>query len=220
MYKSGIIYCKIGILFSCFVLTILSSQNLAYSRPISYSGGTTIMQNNSGNYNSTHLHYSPKYNYSIGYRKEYFRDHKIHSDLIQLNYLVKRWNKKESQANLYVKSAIGNFRLDKSEVGGFVGLSTDWETRKYFVSYENRYYIADNSMIKEFVQNFRLGIAPYVANYGSWHTWLMIDVKNIPKAPEDKLIITPMLRFFKSTYMMEIGFSHVKDVMLNFIVRF
>ena len=43
------------------------------ARPISYSGGVTIMQKNNDIQNSLHIHYSPIYKYSLGYKGEYFK---------------------------------------------------------------------------------------------------------------------------------------------------
>lgn len=211
------------------ILLSLLSVNQAFARPVSYSGGTTIMQNNNAVYNSLHVHYSPTFKYSVGYKGEYFRDSRIAINMLQLNYLGKRWNKKESQANVYFKGGIGNFHLDtnndlwdfkgKNALGGFVGVATDWETRRYFASYENKYYASDKHIMNEFMQRGRLGIAPYLANYGSWHTWFMVDVMHLPEQ-KDTVIITPMFRFFKGTHMFEFGLSDGKQIMFNFALRF
>jgi hypothetical protein len=211
-----------------FLFTIFSISQV-FARPVSYSGGTTIMQNNNTNYNSLHIHYSSTYKYSIGYKGEYFREPRVNTNTVQLNYLAKRINKKESQENFYIKSGIGNFHLDTNNdlfdyegtngLGGFVGFATDWEDRRYFISYENRYYASDNKIMNEFMQRGRVGIAPYVVNYGNWHTWLMLDIMNTPEQ-EDNVVITPMFRFFKGTHMFEIGISDDKQAMFNFALRF
>lgn len=203
------------------ILLVFLYSFSALARPISYSGGSTIMQNNGPINNSIHLHYSPSYKYSIGYRGEYYRKSQIALNGIQLNNLVKRWNMKDSQGNIYLKSSFGNAnKSGQNQLYGFVGMASDFETRKYFISYENRYYKSDGDIISQFQQSARFGIAPYVANYGNLHTWLMLEIMHVPKFTGNELILTPLVRFFESSYLVEFGFSSNKKILFNFIKRF
>lgn len=111
------------------------------ARPVSYPGGVTFMTMNDGDANTLHLHYSPTANYSVGYKFEHWRDRDFNLNAVQLNNLIKRWNKKDSQANLYLKSGIGiadQRGTSDTDIAGYTGLSTDWENRRYFAQYENR----------------------------------------------------------------------------------
>lgn len=208
---------------SLLVLTIFLSffVSNAFARPISYSGGTTIMQNSDAIKNSAHIHYSPSYKYSIGYKGEYFRRDEIALNGLQLNNLVKRWNLPEAQGNIYLKSNIGNAnKSGQNELYGFIGLAGDFETRKYFLSYEGKYYKSNGDIISQFQQNARVGIAPYVANYGNLHTWLMLQITHAPTFTGDKVIATPLVRFFKGAHLAEFGVSSNKRILFNFIARF
>ncbi len=206
------------LIFSIIFCT-LSTNSLA--RPVSYSGGTTVMQRNEETKNSLHIHYSPSYKYSVGYRGEYIRKNKISLNGLQLNNLLKRWNKKNSQGNLYLKSNIGNAQKSgNNDIYGFVGFSADFETRRYFVSYENRYYKSDKNIINQFEQNARIGIAPYIANYGGVHSWLMLKVSHQPKLEGDEIIVIPLIRLFKKSNLVELGVGSNKSVLFNLIVRF
>ena len=121
------------------------------------------MQKNSSRHNSYHIHYSPSYKYSIGYKGQYFRDQKMWLNGIQLNNLVKRWNKPDSQSNIYLKSSIGNARSgSRDDIYGFIGSAFDYETRRYYISYENIYYKSHNNLINNFEQDLNFGIAPYI----------------------------------------------------------
>ena len=193
----------------------------AFARPISYSGGTTIMQNNDSIKNSIHVHYSPSYKYSVGYKGEYFRRDQIALNGIQLNNLLKRWNMPGSQGNLYLKTSVGNAnKSGKNALYGFTGIAGDFETRKYFISYENRYYKSDGDIISHFRQSGRIGIAPYVANYGNLHTWLMLQVTHTPEFEGGEVITTPLVRIFKGAHLAEFGVSSNKRFLFNFITRF
>lgn len=194
------------------------------SRPVSYPGGWTFMTMNDGYRYSVHSHYSPSARYSLGYKGEYWRDEKFQIHALQLNSLLKRWNKRHAQANLYLKSGAGvaysDFRSfdSKSEAVFFTGISADWETRKYFVSYENR-VTKSSEIADDFRQRFRVGFAPYVADFGALHTWLMLEVMHVPEDNKN-LTYTPLVRFFKGPSLLETGYSSEGKFLLNFVYRF
>ena len=78
---------------------------------------------------------------------------------INLNYLIKRINKKISQANIYVKSGLNHFIRfanyeNKNELAGHLEISTDWETRRYFISYFSK-AIKSESIDNTYMQNAR-----------------------------------------------------------------
>lgn len=196
----------------------------ATARPVSYPGGWTVMQMNDAFSNSLHIHYSPAATYSIGYKGEYFRDGEWQFHGIQLNNLLHRWNNRDSQANLYLKTAAGVAYSDqgtfdnKSEAAGFTGVAADWENRRLFTSYENRGIYAGD-MGKEFSQKARVGVAPYIGDYGDVHTWLMLQADHTPSA-RDELTITPLIRFFKGADLLEAGVNNNGKILFNFIHRF
>jgi hypothetical protein len=211
-------------LLYCFALIILVFTKEIKSRPISYQGGWTVMQKNDFNRHSLHTHYSPSINYSVGYRAEYWRKREWSFHGIQLNYLIKRLNTPNSQSNFYLKSSAGfafsNFKNIENKIvpNIFSGIAFDWENRRYFVSYENR--INYNSSIQNYIsQKARIGLAPYIGNYGDFHTWIMLQVENMSRA-KNKIVFTPMLRVFKGDYLAEAGLTNCKDIMFNLIKRF
>jgi hypothetical protein len=214
---------KLIIAAYCLVAFFLI-QVESYARPVSYPGGWTIMQNNNFDSHSVHVHYSPTAKYSIGYKGEYWRDEDWQFHGAQLNYLVKRWNKPASQANFYIKSGAGVAYSDykqfdsKTEPAAFTGIAVDWEDRRYFTSYHNHLLYAGD-IEKHYTQSAKVGIAPYIGDYGDIHTWMMFQADHNPKG-NDEFVFTPHLRFFKSEYLAEIGMSDDGDVLFNWIVRF
>lgn len=187
----------------------------AQARPVSYPGGWTVMTMNNGDMNSAHIHYSPTAKTSIGCKAEYWRADQFTINAVQMNNLIKRWNKKDSQANLYLKSGLGvasNMQGDFAndhDAAAFTGFATDWENR-----YTEAGDIADG-----FRQSVRVGVAPYIEDYGDIHTWLMLQVEH---SPEDnkKITVTPLVRFFKGVNLMEAGFSNQGDVLFNWVIRY
>lgn len=196
----------------------------AMARPVSYPDGWTVMQMNDAFSNSLHIHYSPTAKYSIGYKGEYFRDGEWWFHGMQLNNLLHRWNKPDSQANLYLKSALGiaysdqaNFNND-TEMAGITGIAADWENRRFFTSYENRVLYASD-INKEFSQKARFGIAPYIGDYGEIHTWFMVQFDHAPSA-RDELTVTPLVRLFKGADLVEAGVNNNGKILFNYVHRF
>ena len=210
------------LIFICALCMMASLPAMA--RPVSYPGGWTVMQMNNPDTNSLHTHYSPTAKYSIGYKGEYWREEKWQFHGVQLNNLVKRWNKPASQGNFYLKSGMGIAYSDfnqfdrKTEGAAFTGIALDWEDRRYFTSYENHLLYAGD-IEKHFTQSARVGIAPYIGDYGDLHTWLMLQINHDPKK-DDEFTITPLVRFFKNEYLVEAGVSDDGDALFNFIIRF
>ena len=209
--------------FLIFIVLSACPQSI-WSRPVSYPGGVTLDITNNADEHSALIHYSPTAKYSVGLRAEYRRQAEYTLTSLQLNNLLNRWNNKDSQANLYLKSGVGYANRNSSRFGNdtsfaaFTGIGADWETRRYFTSYENR-YINAGSIDDNFVQKARVGIAPYIADYGKLHTWLMLELEHNPE-DQDNITITPLVRFFKDVHRIEAGISNNNDVLFNWTVRF
>ncbi len=207
-----------------FIILLFTCSTVVQARPVSYPKAWTANTFNDGDRHVFNAHYSPTAFYAIGYNAEYWREDKFQIHALHMNNLLKRWNGEGSQANLYLRTGIGAAYSDEdefdshTELVAFAGISTDWETRRYFVSYQNRYVDAGN-IADNFSQRFKAGFAPYLADYGSLHTWLMLEARHAPEA-DDQLVLTPLVRLFSGPNLLEGGVSDVGDVQFNFIHRF
>lgn len=215
---------KIAISIMAFALFPL----VAEARPVSYPEGWTVMLRNDVNQNSAHVHYTLDTNHSIGLRVRYDREGDFIFTGAQVNRLMKRWNKPDSQANIYGRIGLGyvsddrdasEMRLEKDgDAALFIGVSADWETRRYFVSAAAEHW--ENGRFGEFSSfHSRLGIAPYVANTGALHTWFMIEGHHRPES-QDKVAASALLRFFKGPALLEVGLDDRGEPLLNYIHRF
>jgi hypothetical protein len=211
----------------CYALSgvmLLAISSAAMAKPVSYAGGWTAMQMNDADMHSVHVNYSPTARYSVGYTAEYWRDEEWQFQGGQFNYLAKRWNNPASQGNLYLQSGAGVAYSDyqrfdhNTEPAGFVGITADWEDRRYFTSYENRATYAGD-IDKFFMQKARVGIAPYVGDYGDLHTWLMLQVDHNP-GKSDNVTITPLVRLFKGNNLGEAGISNKGHILFNLTLNY
>ena len=215
--------CKAAFMLAMMGLGLIY-PHYAHARPVSYPGGWTSMLTNNDDRNALHIHYSPTAKYSIGYKLEYWRDNKYTLNAIQVNNLLRRWNQRDSQANLYLKSGLGVAHKDTAPFDGklapaaFTGFATDWENRRFFVSYENRYTEASD-IDNFYMQTARAGIAPYIGDFGDLHTWLMLEVDHNSEST-NPLTLTPMVRFFKGVHLLEFGVSDRGKALFNWVIRY
>lgn len=217
MYNGDVMR-KIALLI--LACTFPACAGTVQARPVSYPGGWTFMLMNNGDVNSAHIHYSPSAKTSLGYKFEYRRNEDFTLNAVQMNNLLKRWNKKDSQANLYLKSGLGIVLNDdeKAGAGGFTGIAADWENRRVFTSYENRY--TEAAEIDGFYQqSARVGWAPYEGDYGDLHTWLMLQAEHMPEA-QDNVTVTPIVRLFKDVHMLEAGVNNRGKILFNYVLRY
>lgn len=202
----------------------------AQARPVSYPEGWTVMLRNDAFRNSVHTHYTTDVKHSIGLRVIYDRDNDYIYTGGQVNRLLKRWNTRDSQANIYGMISAGLVTDETSnpdkradDAGGFIALAADWETRRYFISASAEHW-QRGRFGNESIYHGRLGIAPYVAGTGALHTWLMIEGHHRPERngarEEDKLGATAIVRFFKGANLVELGVDDQGEPMLNYIRRF
>jgi hypothetical protein len=209
-------------LIGCVVVMAMDAQ----ARPLSYPGGAMVMLDNDVMQNNVFLGYTVDPKNAFAYRLLHDRqtDSTFHG--AQWNHLLKRWNNADSQANVYIQSAVGmiDLQADKAgaawQPGALTGIQADWEDRRFLISYENRLRVAEDDGWRTFTQSARVGVAPYVAEFGSVHTWLMLQFDHRPQM-EDTFTTTPLVRMFYDSYLVEAGYNiDEKTPLVNVMVHF
>lgn len=183
------------------------------ARPISYSGGTTLMFKSDNVSNSVYLHYSPTYKYSIGIEKVKNKFYDNNKNYLRLTYLLNRKNTFTSQRNLYFQSGV----MPNNTENIFYGVHGDWETRKLFIGFGIKDIQSKYGMDykDEYLQ---LGFAPYVGDYNDLHTWIMLKTKK--NTLTNKASTYPELKFFKGNALMKFGYGANTNWDLHFMYRF
>jgi len=192
----------------------------ALAKPISYVGGTMVMQENDETGNTVLLDYTVDPHYALGlYAKQEDNGKKFKTIGPQLNSLLKRWNFSDGQANIFNMSGAGmSTYRGTNNFAAWSGILADYETRRVFTSYEVKLMYADHIENSAW-QRARVGVAPYLANYDDVNTWFMVQVDHHP-AKNDTLVATPLVRFFYKTTLVEAGYSSNKHLMFNWFLQF
>lgn len=189
----------------------LMSAPIVEARPISWTGGSTIMYKSNSMMSSYYYHYSPSFKYSVG--AEYINDRYYNDQYLSIRstYLLDRKNTKASQRNLYLTASIST----KSSDDLYYGVHGDWETRRYFTSFS---ILDKRASQKDYTENeFQIGIAPYLGEYNQLHTWIMLKSKEDTR--DDKWKTYPFIKLFKGDFLLEVG-SKESHWDLHFMKRF
>ncbi len=192
----------------------------AEAKPISYVDGFMVMQENDETGHTLSLDYTIDPKLAVGlYAKKESGDKDFTTVGPQVNYLVKRWNMPDGQANIFSMTGAGVSQWHgDDQFSAWTGILADYETRRIFTSYELRGMYAGD-FEKSVWQRARVGFAPYLANYDDLNTWLMVQVDDHP-AKDDTVVVTPLVRFFYKTTLVEAGYSSNDHVMFNWVLQF
>lgn len=204
------------------IAACLTATPQAQARPVSYADGSMVMGSSDADHSHLSYLYSPSARLAFGPRVEVDHDSGDLFGGIEFNALLKRWNNFDSQGNLYWLSAAGLTGLDGGgddlRPSAMAGMQADWEDRRYYTSYANEYRI-DAREDDDFKQTARVGIAPYIAESGALHTWLMLQVDHLPQ-DSDHWRVTPLVRLFQGDVLGEAGVSLDGKLLLNIDITF
>ena len=208
-----------------FLVIVFAATVSAVARPVSFVGGKTAIVSHDAKESSALLHYTINPKVSVGFRSILRDSLRTSINAVETNVLVHRNNGEDYQANFYLRGGLGVGATkedgEKREFApaAYVGIAADWEDRRFFVSYKNRVEAIGNHDA-EFSQSARVGIAPYIGEYGELHTWLMLELNHHPADPEGEFTVRPLVRFFKGVHLVEIGVNNRWEGMMNWIGRF
>lgn len=193
----------------------------ARAHPVSFQGATSVMTWNQPDLSDTWVTYSARPYLALAgrYMRMVMPEGESRVYLPQVDVLLKRWNAKEYQANIYAYGGFGGARFQSRDgTAAIAGFELDAESRKYFVM--GKAEAMRGSIGPDFDQfQLRLGIAPYEAEFEELASWLMVQAQYNP-ALTTKYAITPLARFFYKSVLWETGVSLDGDWMLNVMFHF
>ena len=199
-------------LTQCIAVAALSLPfGVAAGKPIAFAHGTTVMgEYGAGTMEEVQVFYAPRYFYSVG------GGHlALDSDIdgqsraityARINYLVKRWNREDSQANVFAWGGVGRASISETagdETAWNAGVQMDYETRRVYGSLKTDLY--EGSSFSNRVDTLQLGFAPYEHDYDSVATWFVVQGRRISGGIHDGTEVAFMLRLFKGPVWVEAG---------------
>jgi hypothetical protein len=211
--------------FIVLVGLILSTTGLqkAHAHPVAFSGSYSIMTWNSADMSDWMFTHSFTSNYSLSARhlRLVTKDGERIFYIPQLNFLVKRWNELDSQANIYLSVGHGGEKISNSlKNTSALAIEIDWESRKYYTSFREDVLINHKNSGKNIYQTkLRAGFAPYLAEFNELNTWFILQADKGNKSTEE-FGLTPFIRLFYHNVLTEFGVSSKGSAKFNFMVHF
>jgi len=206
------------VLFTVFLAGGVGSSTLA--RQVGFQGAFSLISENNPFMNDVLAHYTPHHRFSFGLRHLRISQgsEDIFAGLAQSALLVHRWNKKDLQANLYVYGGAGGLESnDRSGPAFLSGAQFDAEDRRFYGL--ARFTSLHSSDIQDYYNlRARLGIAPYLGGYDELNTWVMVQYDFRPDQIAEHRV-TPFVRLFYRSILLELGSSTRGDWMINFITE-
>jgi hypothetical protein len=200
-------------IFSLFIF------GFAQAHPVIYKDGWAVSSSNMPDYSNNYVMYSFSNRLAFGVDHWRMSENQDNNEigLLKLNHLLWRQNSEESQANIYLHGGVG---IEDKEIGEKVtrsawlgGVEADWETRILYTSF--KYYQFQDT----YMSQGRIGFSPKEAPFEDLQTWFMLQGMVIGNI-QDRLVITPLVRFFYHNVLWEMGSSTRGEWMLNLMVHY
>ena len=190
---------------------LLLVSTLATAKPIAFSHGTTVMaEYGAGTMREAQVFYAPKYFLSLGpgyLELESDIDHRRREiTYVRVNYLAKRWNMEEAQANVFVWGGAGQAyvsEINDHEFTGNAGAQFDYETRRVYASLKTDWYEASDFSHR--IDTLQLGLAPYKHDYEKLATWVVVQARQYTGEIHEGTEWALLLRLFKGGGWIEAG---------------
>lgn len=196
-------------IFAVLALSLVATAGQA--RPVTFPGGSMSMTEVDGTSVTTQVDHTLNRHLALGAYALTENDGSRRSAGVLANVLLMRKNTEDSQANVYLMAGVGPSWVRQASGGrerrasGFAGAEADWETRRWFVGASAKLSVVGDDAQAGW--RTRVGVAPYIANSGALHSWLMLQVGR-SAIPGRKTEVTPLVRLFKGPVLAEAGVSH------------
>lgn len=196
--------------FQCVIACAMTLASAAImAKPIAYAQGTTVMvEHGAGTMNEAQVFHAPRYDWSfgVGYLEiDGLAGREREIVYARANYLVKRWNREDAQANVFVWGGVGGARTERrsSLASWNAGGQLDYETRRVYSSIKTDLH--RSPAFTHRIDTLQLGIAPYEHDYGTLATWLVVQGRNYTGGIHDGVEWALLLRLFKGGAWIEAG---------------
>lgn len=187
---------------------LLVAAPLALAKPIAFAHGTTVMaEYGAGTMNEAQVFYAPKYFWSFGagYLELDGTSGRREISYLRANYLVKRWNLENAQANVFAWGGAGSAYVGETrahDLAWNTGAQFDFETRRVYASLKTDLHASD--VFTHRIDTLQLGIAPYQHDYDSLATWFVVQGRRVGGI-QDGTEWALLLRLFKRGAWLEAG---------------
>lgn len=199
---------------------------LASAHPVAFEGATQVQGTYMRRFSSFEAYHTYAVGKALGINAEWLRmprDEEQVLTAVQHNWLLKRWNLKDAQANFYAGvgagSAFGWSRGVKTSTSAYgrTAIQADYETLWVYTAAKTAVDAGSGFLHAE--TTLSLGFAPYAHDYDKLATWIIVDFSYISEM-DDHIRVIPKVRLFRNNWFVEAGCSLDGDPMLSCMIHF
>lgn len=194
----------------------------AFAAPMGFQGSSMAMGDFGPNWRELYVNHALTPRDAIGASSTWMRsdDNAVTRRVDELTYtrLLKRWNSRDAQANLWFMGGVGAMHADGRTIAAATpGVQADYETTRVYLSANARLYRA--SGINHDYGALRAGFSFYEAAYEQTQPWFIVEARRM-RGLSERTEVTPMLRLINKSFFVEAGMSTSGDARLNFMYIF
>jgi len=201
-------------------LFFFANATTASAHPVAYEGARQWMTGVSGDAFNFEFYHSYTARTAWGLHAMAFDRSENDGFLaLQHNWLLKRWNLSDAQANIYAGIGAGAARREgaSTEPAGVGFFRADYETRRVYAAFETKGMTSE--VFNRGIVGTEAGFAPYLAGFDELNTWIILQAKHTT-GMEDEFNLIPKLRFFKNNIFVELGATHRGKPVASLMIHF
>src|SRR5690606_10109940 len=177
-----------------------------------FADSVMVMGETGHDYQEAMINYSPAVGHAWGVEYMHMEDRDgMHSSISAINYtgLIKRWNMKGGQANLWFMTGIGESHGDGEQGFAYTpSVQYDYETTRL-------YFLGKLRMMRAPGMNFdsasvQGGFSFYETGFDETQPWFVVEARTM-RNMEPAFQVTPALRLINKDYFLELGVSNPLD---------
>ncbi|WP_167235769.1 hypothetical protein [Massilia genomosp. 1] len=214
MHNTTLRHCTLGVL--------LAAALPLHAAPMGFKGAWMAMADAGPNWRELYVNYAFTPRDAVGASATWMRadDHGITREVDELTYtrLLKRWNMRHAQANVWFMGGVGALRGDgPTRPMATPGVQLDYETTRVYLAATHRLYRA--SGVNHDFSSARAGFSFYETGYDQTQPWLVVEARRMHGLSE-RTDVTPMLRLINKRYFIEAGVNNMRQARFNFMYIF
>jgi hypothetical protein len=207
-------------------LAFIAFAGIADAKPIAFADGKTVMaEYGAGTMTEVQAFYAPTFRYSVGgghlSLNSELNENTRDISYLRVNFLPKRWNLENAQANAFVWGGVGRAHIGESgtnRAAWNVGGQLDYETRRIYASLRTDLHEA--SAFSHRIDTLQLGVAPYEHEYDTLALWFVLQGRQYTGGLFEGTEWAALIRLFKRGAWIEAGVTREGKLQAMLMINF
>jgi hypothetical protein len=209
----------------------------AQAKPIAFANGWTFMHERDSDMIETDLYYAPTYWFSFGptvtISQSDDKDIRREAQIMHTNFLLKRWNMHNAQANIFGTVGLGRVKTftntttpltpsgvrrdERSETTQHATVQGDYETRQFYTSFKFDAHRSPTFLDR--TDTAQIGFSPVAHDYEDLAVWFVAQVKK-KRGINNETEGGAFVRLFRKNIWVEVGMTERRRSQLMLMINY